>query len=347
MTLYLSYCKWLSESYKSYYLIELRNVIKKYGSVIAVDNVSFTIQKNETFGLIGTSGSGKTTTLKMINRLVEPDSGDIFISGENIIQKDAVTLRRNIGYIIQDTGLFPHYTIYENIAVVPKLLGWKYSEIEDRVHFLLDLVGLSNSIFHNRYPNELSGGQQQRVGIARALAADPPVILMDEPFGALDPITRQQIRDEFKELENKIRKTVVLVTHDVFEAFDLCNRIALINNGVIHQIGTPKELIFKPANEFCYNFFSSNRFFLELSVLKLKDLFPEIQQIKPDNKKRIKCIVTQSLLEIFEILEEVQDNVILQVMNNDGNSLGFINPTDLFRSFFNYTNKYSRFIKKR
>jgi osmoprotectant transport system ATP-binding protein len=244
-------------------MIEVRNLSKAFNGKIAVDNISFTVKEGETFVLLGTSGCGKTTTLRMINRLIEPTSGEIKINGKDIREKKPEDLRKQIGYVIQNVGLFPHYTVEENIAIVPKLLNWNKKESSKRVHALMELVGLSPKEFLKRYPHEISGGQRQRVGLARALAADPPVVLLDEPFGALDPITRRQIRKEFITLESLIKKTIVLVTHDVFEAFELGEKICLMDNGKIQQIGTQKELLFAPANPSVKTFFEADKKYLE------------------------------------------------------------------------------------
>lgn len=248
-------------------MIEVYNLTKTYNGHSIVDNISFTVNAGETFVILGTSGCGKTTLLKMINRLIEPDTGTIKISGKDIKEEKVEVLRRHIGYVIQNIGLFPHWTVEQNISIVPKLLEWEKSEISKRVHALLELVDLPPKDFLNRFPHELSGGQKQRVGIARALAADPPVVLLDEPFGALDPITRRQIRKEFITLESLIHKTMVLVTHDVIEAFELAEMICLMNKGKIEQIGTQKDLFFKPANEFVKNFLEGERKKLE-TILK-------------------------------------------------------------------------------
>ena len=248
-------------------MIEVTNLTKKFNGKVVVDNVSFSVNEGETFVILGTSGCGKTTTLKMINRLLEVDSGKITIGGKNIKDEKPEILRRHIGYVIQNIGLFPHWTVEQNIGIVPKLLGWNKSEILKRVHELLELVDLTPKEFLQRYPHELSGGQKQRVGIARALAANPPVILLDEPFGALDLITRRQIRREFINLESLIHKTMLLVTHDVIEAFELADKICLMNKGKIEQIGTQKELLLKPANSFAEKFFEPERKKLE-TILK-------------------------------------------------------------------------------
>lgn len=218
-------------------MIALSNITKQYApDIVAVEALSLEVREGETFGLIGTSGCGKTTTLKMINRLEEPTSGMITIAGDSVEHRPAEELRRDIGYVIQDVGLFPHYTVRENIAITPRLIGWEQERILRRCDELLEFVGLPPAMFADRMPADLSGGQQQRVGLARALAADPPVILMDEPFGALDPITKEQIQQEFKMLLREIQKTIVLVTHDVFEAFGLCDRIGLMDGGRL-QLG--------------------------------------------------------------------------------------------------------------
>jgi osmoprotectant transport system ATP-binding protein len=262
-------------------MIELTHVTKQYvGAVTAVDDLSFVVQGGETFGLIGTSGCGKTTTLKMMNRLVEPTSGSIAIAGEPIGRQLPEQLRRRIGYVIQNVGLFPHYSVAENIAVTPKLLGWDPARIKRRTHELLDFVGLNPKQIGVRKPEALSGGQQQRVGLARALAADPPIILMDEPFGGVDPITKEQIQKKFKELLQQIDKTIVLVTHDVFEAFDFCDRVCLMDEGKVQQIGMLKELLFQPANRFVRSFFDEHRFQLEMMSITVKDIFDTTTDLK-------------------------------------------------------------------
>ncbi|MBI1857952.1 MAG: ABC transporter ATP-binding protein [Candidatus Melainabacteria bacterium] len=304
-------------------MIEIKNLTKAFGNFKAVDNISFTVGKGETFILIGTSGCGKTTTLKMINRLIEPTSGTVTINGSNIQNEDAVNLRRKIGYVIQYIGLFPHYTVAQNVSIVPKLLKWDTRKIKEKIEELLNLVGLSPKEFRNRFPHELSGGQKQRVGLARALVADPPVVLLDEPFGALDPITRGQIRAEFKNLESLLKKTMVIVTHDIYEAFELGDRVCLIDGGKIQQIGTPKDLIFSPANGFVESFFSSHRFQLELQVLKLKDILDITQKREITIKKVKEFGLNDSLLYVFEEMEkaaptETMKESILRVKDESG-----------------------------
>jgi osmoprotectant transport system ATP-binding protein len=241
-------------------MIEVTRVSKYFpGGVRAVDNVSFRVPKGEIVVLVGPSGCGKTTTLKMINRLVEPDSGEITINGKNIAQWDPIQLRRSIGYIIQETGLLPHHNVTENIGLVPKLKRWDKNRIRERVRKMLNLVGLPPSEFETRYPDQLSGGQKQRVGVARALAADPEILLMDEPFGALDPIMREELQDEFLNLQNTIRKTVVLVTHDIFEAVRLSDQLAIMKDSRIEQIDSADSILEQPKSDFVERFLGRNR----------------------------------------------------------------------------------------
>jgi osmoprotectant transport system ATP-binding protein len=240
-------------------LIELDRVEKRFGDSTAVVDATFEIMPGETFVLLGRSGSGKTTTLKMINRLVEPTAGTVRVFGKDVREQHAEELRRRIGYVIQQVGLFPHYTVRQNVAVVPELLGWDEARIIQRVDELLEKVGLSPSKFAEKRPDELSGGQQQRVGLARALAADPPIVLLDEPFGALDPITRREIQKEFVRLSEELKKTMVLVTHDIAEAGMLGHRICLFENGRVEQIGKPAELRSNPRTEVVRAFFDAAR----------------------------------------------------------------------------------------
>ncbi len=231
-------------------MIELRNVSKSYdnGVTFAVADVSLKVEKGELLGLIGESGCGKTTTLKMINRLEEPDAGQVLVGGRDVMDRNPQALRRNIGYVFQGIGLFPHYTVMENVAAVPRLLHWSGQETGSRCREALALVGLPAEEYGERNPMQLSGGQQQRVGVARALAASPEVVLMDEPFGALDPVTRGQLRDEFRTIQQKLGLTVILVTHDMMEALLLADRIAVMREGEVLQVGTPHELLMAPEH---------------------------------------------------------------------------------------------------
>jgi osmoprotectant transport system ATP-binding protein len=231
-------------------MIRLIGVEKHYDGTHAVRGVSLDVADGETLVLLGSSGSGKTTILKMINRLIEPTSGVIRIKGEDILDKDPIELRRSMGYAIQGIGLFPHMSIGENVSVVLRLKGLPEDQIKRRTSEVLDLVGLKTDVFAPRYPDELSGGQQQRAGVARALAADPSILLMDEPFGALDAVTRDTLQQEFLKLNKKLRKTTVFVTHDIFEAFILADRIAVLHDGRVEQIGTRKEIVSTPKTGF-------------------------------------------------------------------------------------------------
>ena len=266
-------------------MIEVTNLTKRFGAITAVDKVSFQLPTGQTLALIGTSGCGKTTTLRMINRLIEPTSGEVWVHGENVLNQQPEEMRRKMGYVIQDMGLFPHYTIEENIAVVPHLLQWDEARIRRRVYELMDRLKLPPTTFAQKYPSQLSGGQQQRVGLARALAGDPPIVLMDEPFGALDPITRRDIRKEFRELEEFSQKTTLIVTHDVQEAFEMGDQICLLDKGKVQQIGSPKDLLFHPANEFVKAFFSDKVLELEFQVITLDDIFDKLPEKEAPNSQ--------------------------------------------------------------
>jgi osmoprotectant transport system ATP-binding protein len=252
-------------------MIRLEHVSKTFpGSPFpAVDDLSFVVPEGEIVVLVGPSGCGKTTTLKMINRIIEPTSGEIWVAGTNATETEPHLLRRQIGYVIQQTGLFPHRTIAHNIGTVPRLLGWDRLRIDQRVAELVELVGLEPDMA-DRYPAELSGGQQQRVGVARALAADPPVLLMDEPFGAVDPIVRARLQVELLGLQARVRKTIVFVTHDIDEAVQLGDQVAILNvGGVLEQIGPPEDILREPANEFVAEFLGTDRGLKRLSLIPI------------------------------------------------------------------------------
>ncbi|PRX47823.1 osmoprotectant transport system ATP-binding protein [Prauserella shujinwangii] len=260
--------------------IQLDQVTKRYpGSrEPAVRDVSMTIPAGKIVILVGPSGCGKTTTMRMINRLIEPTSGTITIGGEDALRLDPDTLRRKIGYAIQQAGLFPHFTVAQNIAVVPGLLGWNRSRIRERVDEMMDLVGLEPADYRDRYPRQLSGGQQQRVGVARALAADPPVLLMDEPFGAVDPITRGNLQDELLRLQTELRKTIVFVTHDFDEAVKLGDKIAVLGDqSAILQYDTPEAILANPADDTVAGFVGAGASLKQLTLLRVRDVeYPDI-----------------------------------------------------------------------
>ena len=254
-------------------MIELERVTKTYpgAKLPAVDDVTMTVPEGEICVLIGSSGCGKTTVMRMVNRLIPITSGTIRIDGKNIDEMDVIELRRGIGYVIQQIGLFPHMTVRDNIATVPKLLGWDKRRIDARVDELLALVNLDPEMFRARYPRELSGGQAQRIGVARAMAADPPIMLMDEPFGAIDPINREVLQDEFLRIQERLRKTIVFVTHDIHEAIKMGQRIALLKDGQLVQYGSPEELLSRPRNEFVKSFVGTDRALKRLNLLKVED----------------------------------------------------------------------------
>lgn len=246
-------------------LVEFSDAGKSFDNQLtwAVRGFSFDVAAGETLALLGSSGSGKTTLLRMINRLIDCDEGSVSLGGQDVRSIDAVSLRRSIGYVFQSIGLFPHRRVAENIATVPGLLGWSASRQLERVNELLDLVGLPPSEYGRRFPDELSGGQRQRVGFARALAGDPAIILMDEPFGALDAVVREELQQEVLRITQLLGKTVVLVTHDLFEAITLADRIAVIHEGRLEQIGTPSDVIMKPATPFVASLVSRPKSLLE------------------------------------------------------------------------------------
>jgi len=257
-------------------MIKFENVTKVYeGGFQAVKSVNFDIAEGELLVLIGPSGSGKSTTMKMINRIIPHTSGTISINGQDIKSYNAADLRRNIGYVIQQIGLFPHYTIEKNIAIVPQLKGWNEKDIKARVMELLELVGLDPETYATRFPKELSGGQQQRVGIARALAANPDVILMDEPFSALDPITREQLQNELLTLHKKLKKTIVFVTHDMDEALKMGDRIAIMKDGQLLQLDTPEKLLHEPAHGFVEEFMGKHRIIQNPELMPVTEIMAE------------------------------------------------------------------------
>lgn len=321
-------------------MIQVKDLTKIYGSVSAVNKVSFELEAGATLALVGTSGSGKTTTLKLINRLIEPTAGEIYVNGENVFQLPPEQMRRRMGYVIQNIGLFPHYTIAENIAIVPKLLGWDAKKTQDRSYFLLERLKLDPNEVAHKYPSQLSGGQRQRVGIARALAANPPIILMDEPFGALDPITRHTIQQDFLNLDELASKTSIIVTHDVEEAFTLGNMICVLDKGEIQQLGTPEELLFRPANNFVKDFLADKKLDLQFKLFQVKDVFELLPEkaLPINGGPKFELPVSYSIREAIDVLSE----------KKHGAHLGFVELQDTRKeiNLKELMDSFHRFIDK-
>ncbi|MEU0196634.1 MULTISPECIES: betaine/proline/choline family ABC transporter ATP-binding protein [unclassified Streptomyces] len=305
--------------------IELENLTKRFpgGARPAVDNVSMEIKAGEVVVLVGPSGCGKSTTLRMINRLIEPTGGRIRMGGEDVTDIDPVGLRRKVGYAIQSAGLFPHMTVAQNIGLVPKMIGWPKARVRERTEELLDLVGLDPGEFHDRYPRQLSGGQQQRVGVARALAADPPVLLMDEPFGAVDPITRDHLQDELIRLQHELRKTIVFVTHDFDEAIKLGDRIAVLRErSHIAQFDTPEAILTNPADDFVSGFVGAGAALKRLNLTRVRDV--EITDYPT-------VTVDDPLQQIFNRLRAGGTNEVL-LLDRRGRPYKWLRRGDLMRA---------------
>jgi osmoprotectant transport system ATP-binding protein len=309
-------------------VIVFDHVSKKYSTGSnAVNDLSLEVAGGEVVVLVGPSGCGKTTTLKMINRLIEPTSGRIIIDGRDTRDVDVNTLRRSIGYVIQQVGLFPHLTVAENVATVPRLLGWEHKRVQARVDELLELIGLPPSEYARRLPGELSGGQRQRVGVARALGADPPILLMDEPFGAIDQVTRERLQDELLRLQNTVRKTIVFVTHDIEEATKLGDRVALLNiGGVLEQYARPADLLAHPNPGFVENFLGEGRLVRRLALIPLRDV-----RLPPLNGSR----VPETRVAIESTLRDALDAVLRapdgQVAVVDGARITGVVDADIIR----------------
>lgn len=303
-------------------MIKLEKLTKTFKSngkeTIAVDQINLRVPEGKVCVLLGPSGCGKTTTLKMINRLVSPTSGTVTINGQNTATYNTINLRRNIGYVIQQIGLFPNMTVEENISIVPKMLDWPKNKIQDRVVSLLEMMTLDAS-YLKRYPNELSGGQQQRIGVARALAADPPVLLMDEPFGAIDPINRQSIQEEFIKMQEKLGKTVMFVSHDIDEAIKLADRIALFKDGRIEQYDTPNNLLANPATEFVKDFLGADRTLKRLSLVHAESIIDK-------STPTIQLDMTAKQIKNILIKSKFKTPVVL---NKEKKAVGFLNGTQL------------------
>lgn len=302
------------------FMIEFENVSKTYDDGFeAVKSLNLSIARGEILVLIGPSGCGKTTTLKMINRLVQHTDGKIYIDGKDITSLDPVYLRRSIGYVIQQIGLFPHYTIEENIALIPRLNKWNENKIKQRVIELMEMIGLDPNIYSKRYPRELSGGQQQRVGVARALAANPDIILMDEPFGALDPITREQLQDELLRIQSEMHKTIVFVTHDMDEALKIGDRIAVMKDGELLQLDKPDKLLSHPAHGFVEEFIGKKRIYQNPEYVSIKDIMRENPVI---------TLPSRTLKVALNLMRQRKTDTLL-VADGNGKLLGIVSGQEL------------------
>lgn len=278
-------------------MIKLENISKIYpgSSRKALDDLSMTFEEGTTTALIGPSGCGKTTTMRLINRLEQPTSGRVWVNGRDVATENPVMLRRHIGYVIQNVGLFPHMTVEDNIATVPRLLGWNTQRIKARVEELLELVGLDAHLYAGRFPAALSGGQRQRVGVARALAADPPVMLMDEPFGAIDPMVRGRLQTEFKQILQRVKKTVVIVTHDLDEAIKMGDRIAIMREGQLCQYAPPSVVLSTPADDFVASFVGNDAALKLLAITPVKNVMGPAQRAPHDHRLDINASLKDAL----------------------------------------------------
>jgi osmoprotectant transport system ATP-binding protein len=319
-------------------VIEFKDATKVYGSgekeVTAVDNINLHVEKGQICVFLGPSGCGKTTLLRMVNRLISITSGTIEVDGRDVNSLNAIELRRSIGYVIQQNGLFPNMTIEENIYVVPKLLGWDKVKMKKRYNELMDMMGLNPDEFRKRFPWELSGGQQQRIGVARALAADPPVMLMDEPFGALDPIIREHIQNEFLRIQQDVKKTILFVSHDIDEAIKLGDTIAIFKSGHLMQQGTPDEILSQPQNEFVHDFVGNDRSLMRLTLLTVKDLVNSKKQFDRSHTKKEKIASHEHVVQLNTNLKTALSIILsspigeVGVMDEKGNGMGVLTIND-------------------
>ncbi|WP_238860317.1 ABC transporter ATP-binding protein [Clostridium sp. YIM B02569] len=295
-------------------MIEFKNIRKDFKNKTILKDITLKINRGELVAIIGSSGCGKTTTLKMINRLIKPTSGKIFINGEDIASKDVIKLRRNIGYVIQQTGLFPHLTIRENIEMIPKVEKLNKASIEKRTLELMDMVGLNSNDFLDRYPTELSGGQQQRVGVARAFATNPEIILMDEPFSALDPITRVQLQEELIDLQSKLKRTIVFVTHDMDEAIKIADKICIMNKGEIVQYDTPENILKNPINDFVSEFIGKNRIWSSPEFIRAKDIMIDHPVVCFKNASLLRCIEKMRSSKVDSLMVIDRESYLLGII---------------------------------
>jgi len=304
-------------------MLKFKNIRKVFKNKTVINDISFTVNKGEFVVIVGPSGCGKTTTLKMINKLIPPTSGTIYLEDTNILKEDTIKLRRNMGYVIQQTGLLPHMTVGENIGIIPFLEKWPEKKIHERTTELLIMVGMNPDEYIDRYPCELSGGQQQRIGVARAWATNPDIILMDEPFSALDPITRNQLQDELFNLQQESKKTIVFVTHDMDEALKLGDRICIMKDGDILQYDTPEEILNNPANDFVKEFIGKNRIWQQPGFIRAKD----IMITEP--------ITTSGNRTVVQALEIMKANKVdsLLIINKEDKLEGIVTIKDIIRNY--------------
>lgn len=307
-------------------MIEFENITKVYsGNTVAIEDISFEIEAGTTTVLVGPSGCGKTTTMKLVNRLIEPTEGTVYFDGTDIAETDEIELRRNIGYVIQEIGLFNHMTVAENVGTVPKLKRWDDDRIKERVHDLLDLMDLPAEEYGDQYPTELSGGQRQRVGVARALAPDPDVMLMDEPFGALDPVTREELQNEFLDIQGELDVTILFITHDIEEALKMGDRIAIFDVGELVQYDTPRNILENPKNDFVRDFIGQDRELKKLQVTSIKNIMhmtngkslPDIKPVSPSDTAQV---------ALSRLLETENDRLPVA---REGQIVGYIEEQDL------------------
>jgi len=304
-------------------MLEFKNITKVFKNQTVLKNISFKVNKGEFIVIVGPSGCGKTTTLKMINKLISPSSGSIYVDGKDIKEQDTIKLRRNMGYVIQQTGLFPHMSVGENIGIVPELEKWPEDKILARTTELLKMVGMEPDQYIDRYPCELSGGQQQRVGVARSFATNPEIILMDEPFSALDPISRNQLQDELFNLQQEFKKTIIFVTHDMDEALKLGDRICIMKDGNILQFDTPEEILNNPANDFIKEFIGKNRIWQQPGFIKAKD----IMITDP-----IKTSSSRTVVQALEIMKSNKVDSLL-VVDKENRLEGIVTIKDIIRNY--------------
>ncbi|AIF67696.1 ABC transporter ATP-binding protein [Terribacillus saccharophilus] len=314
-------------------MIHFNDVTKVYnGNVKAIENMNFTVEDGELVIMLGPSGCGKTTLLRMVNQLESITDGDIMLNGKSVRHSNKIEMRRNIGYVIQSNGLFPNMNIEDNAMIVPNLLGWDRKKMRDRFNMLMELVGLNPDEYRKRYPHELSGGQQQRVGVARALAADPPVMLMDEPFGALDPIIRTHLQEEFLQIQKELKKTILFVSHDIDEAVKMADKIALLKGGKMMQYAEPARMLNKPANSFVAEFVGQDRVLKSMSLYTVRDLANALT-LKPVIESPDSQNINENLslrVAISKILNQEADQLIVE--NDNGTRKGSI-TLDLIEQF--------------